>query len=70
MTNIVSNINVLFEQSLEMKVFGGKRIKNDDCVVNKLNRSKGQCYKKIKQNNIIELVPQKEMKPTPCFDKK
>jgi len=69
-TNPKTNENVLFEQSLEVEVFGKKKRKKDERVVNKLIRSKGLCYKKIKRNNTIELVPQKEMKPNPCLDKK
>jgi len=69
-TNPITNENVLFEQSLEVEVFGEKKRKKDERVVNKLNQNKGLCYKKIKQNNTIELVPQKEMKPNPCLGKK
>ncbi|KAL5246303.1 hypothetical protein ACI65C_013711 [Semiaphis heraclei] len=62
-TNPITNEN-------KWKFLGKKKRKKDDRVVNKLNRSKGQCYKKMKKNNTIELVPQKEMKPNPCLDKK
>lgn len=71
-TNPITNRNVLFadnEPSPEVEVFGKKKRKKDDRVVNKLNREKGKSYKKIKQDNTIELVAQKEMKPNPCLDK-
>lgn len=73
MTNPITNENVLFtinEQSVEVEVFGKKKRKKDDRIVNKLNREKGLCYKKIKEDNTIELVARKEIKPNPCLNKK
>lgn len=62
-TNPIPNKNAVFtdtEQSLEVEVFGKKKRKKDDRVVNKLNREKGLCYKKIKQDNSIELVEKRK----------
>jgi len=47
-SNHTTNENVLFEQSLVVKVIGKKKRKKDDRVDNKLNRSKGLYYKKNK----------------------
>lgn len=70
---ILRNENVLpveDRENVEIEDYGIKKRKKNERLINKLNREKGQSYKKIKKDKTFELVGTKVMRSNPCLDKK